>query len=602
MTVSKNFQPLSSGEVLSINSESRFVIGHSTFRVDEFTAALKQLLLEQGLGGITEATIDWLTDEGIECDVLRFGASGWVKGKVRLHLEFAEETSGEASTDPKPKAAAEVLPSVAADSFPSVMSAPISDIDQGSLDDLELEFNEAEFADLSLELDDVEAEPSGLELPDLEPPQPETPKVTDEFFDELEAFDDLDLASSSSPETAQQDSLNDFESLFTEPETEQQEAEAPPEMTSDFVDQEDDLEELFGEEDADFDVLVAADPEPVAQEEIDVAAFDQAADLDDFFGEAESFVDAAPETPPEQTNLESPETPVAFKMPGKETIVSHDTLVQPDEESLENLFGTGDAPEATNPDSLDLDLELGETEAAADLEALFGEGEEEAHGEDEEAAAAIAPDGLEELFGDADDDFDVDLFETPEADLELAESALALDLEEDLEEFTDDEPTAITMEDFNSETGDLGDLFAAVEMPSATEEEEIFQSLLEDDTDTALDDELADLDADVTTENPFAETDEASTVLDGAAVDEEEEADPFALFADNTEDSLDDSDEDLDLAFEDLGNDVFGEDDQALDDLFDEAEESSGGNRAPQTADEGDLGEFINVAMFRKKP
>ena len=95
MTVSKNFQPLSSGEVLSVNSDSQFVIGHSTFRVSEFTAALKQLMLDNGTGGLTPEKIDWLTTEGIECDVLRFGSEGWVKGKVRLHLEFAEDESAQ---------------------------------------------------------------------------------------------------------------------------------------------------------------------------------------------------------------------------------------------------------------------------------------------------------------------------------------------------------------------------------------------------------------------------------------------------------------------------------------------------------------------------
>ena len=83
MTVSKNFQPLSSGEVLSVSNESQIVIGHSTFRVSEFTAALKQLMLDNGVGGVTPETIDWLTAEGITA---MFYASAPMGG---LRVKFA---------------------------------------------------------------------------------------------------------------------------------------------------------------------------------------------------------------------------------------------------------------------------------------------------------------------------------------------------------------------------------------------------------------------------------------------------------------------------------------------------------------------------------
>ncbi|MGB5968112.1 MAG: KGK domain-containing protein, partial [Spirulinaceae cyanobacterium] len=89
------FEPLSGGEVLSVDDSVQFLIGHTTFRAEELSQALRTQILEHGIGGLTEAKKHWLTENGINCEVLRFGANGWQKGKVRISLEFCP-SEGEA--------------------------------------------------------------------------------------------------------------------------------------------------------------------------------------------------------------------------------------------------------------------------------------------------------------------------------------------------------------------------------------------------------------------------------------------------------------------------------------------------------------------------
>lgn len=599
--MSKNFQPLSSGEVLSVNNASSFVIGHSTFRVDEFTTALKKLLLEQGLGGLTEETIDWLTDNGIECDVLRFGASGWVKGKVRLHLEFAEDEAGEASADPKPQAATDDLPSVAANEFstPAMAMATASATDQSVLEELELEFNEADFADLTLELGGAEAQ-----LPEIEDSETIT---SEQSFDD---FDGLDL-DFNEDEAATQAEPDDFEALFGEDseagdlapesaaasaeradeledlfgdETPEPEAVIAPESEATFAEPADDLEDLFGEEDADFDVLVAAEPDH-SELDLDFAGAD---DLEDLFGDETNEIEALSDEPvseaiaPGETDESSTEIADLSTTIGKETVVSQDTLVQSDEASLESLMGG------------EPDFSFDSPTDALDAEHLDDLLETEVTDESSE-------DDLEDLFGESDDTFGTDLFDGPDAeleDLELTDEAIALDLEDFVD---DDEPTAITVEDdvnFDDD-GTLEDLEDLFETPETNAEEDVFQSLLADDSPDSLGDSdelLGDEEA-----NPFASSEAVSTLPDSPTIDDEE--DPFAVFSDTSdtgEETLDELGEDLGLSLDTEGEeDIFADaGDLGLDDLF---EETDTAEPSPSQSTNEDLGEFINVAMFRKK-
>ncbi len=97
----ENFQPLSSGEVLSISNSSQIIFEHSTFRAGEFLKKLQQLFLEHQIDRLDPESIAWLTEQGVDCEVLRFGSDKWVKGRVRLHLEFCEDQQ---ATSPSYKA------------------------------------------------------------------------------------------------------------------------------------------------------------------------------------------------------------------------------------------------------------------------------------------------------------------------------------------------------------------------------------------------------------------------------------------------------------------------------------------------------------------
>ncbi|NEO28317.1 MAG: hypothetical protein F6K03_15910, partial [Kamptonema sp. SIO4C4] len=92
------FEPLEGGEVLFVENSAQVLIGHNTFRVSEITEALKQYARSQGKE--TETLDDWLSPDGLTCEVLRFGAQGWQRGKVRISVEFAP-------SEPRPQPHAE---------------------------------------------------------------------------------------------------------------------------------------------------------------------------------------------------------------------------------------------------------------------------------------------------------------------------------------------------------------------------------------------------------------------------------------------------------------------------------------------------------------
>jgi hypothetical protein len=99
--VDNHFEPLAIGEVLSIEESAQILIGHRTFRVDEFADAVKKQM--QTTKGWTKEKDAWFSEDGVPCEVLRFTANGWQKGKVRIHLEFCPQ-----DFEDQPQAAATV--------------------------------------------------------------------------------------------------------------------------------------------------------------------------------------------------------------------------------------------------------------------------------------------------------------------------------------------------------------------------------------------------------------------------------------------------------------------------------------------------------------
>lgn len=82
MSMDNEFHRLHHYEVVSINTENLDSLDVSdTFKVIQLLEAIKELV---GL----ETAESSLFDKGIECEVLRFRANSWRRGKVRLSLEF----------------------------------------------------------------------------------------------------------------------------------------------------------------------------------------------------------------------------------------------------------------------------------------------------------------------------------------------------------------------------------------------------------------------------------------------------------------------------------------------------------------------------------
>ncbi len=179
------FVPLAPGEVLSIDDSVQILIGHHTFRVGEFAEAIK-MQLEYAIQGWTQDKDAWFSQEGIPCEVLRFSAQGWQKGKVRINLEFCP-------LDPE-----EAVREAAASHHESVIAAPPASISD-ELDSDELDLDESL---ISMQEDEFDLEATGVSADALE--LGEAPTSTHDEFDlevpaasaaaiELGAAEDFDL-------------------------------------------------------------------------------------------------------------------------------------------------------------------------------------------------------------------------------------------------------------------------------------------------------------------------------------------------------------------------------------------------------------------------
>lgn len=93
------FHPLKSGEVICVANPVQFVSPHNTFRVSELAEALKQELIKYSSYGVSEEDLGWLSLEGSDCAVLKFGAPGWKKGKLRIKIEFCPDDADGDYTD-----------------------------------------------------------------------------------------------------------------------------------------------------------------------------------------------------------------------------------------------------------------------------------------------------------------------------------------------------------------------------------------------------------------------------------------------------------------------------------------------------------------------
>ncbi|HEY9598850.1 MAG TPA: KGK domain-containing protein [Cyanophyceae cyanobacterium] len=167
------FEPLATGEVLSVDESVQILIGHRTFRAGEFSDALKTQI-EYGISGWTSDKDAWFSEEGIPCEVLRFSSKGWQKGKVRIRLEFCPQESEEeggrarATFESKPAPAAPV----------EIPEEPVFDESPFDLADLDEDLSLSGTSDIESELDLGESVAEEL---DVEEPTAHKVDETDEF-------------------------------------------------------------------------------------------------------------------------------------------------------------------------------------------------------------------------------------------------------------------------------------------------------------------------------------------------------------------------------------------------------------------------------------
>lgn len=83
------FGLLNNDEVLFVRS-GRILMPNATFKASEFLDALAQLVSERE-DEWTDDQEGWFNEQGLACEVLRFGNQGWQRGKVRIRLEFVPE-------------------------------------------------------------------------------------------------------------------------------------------------------------------------------------------------------------------------------------------------------------------------------------------------------------------------------------------------------------------------------------------------------------------------------------------------------------------------------------------------------------------------------
>jgi KGK domain len=116
------FEPLDSGEVVSVRNDIQILNGHRTFRVGELSDAIKAQLASE-IAGWTEDKNNLLDLEGVDCEALRFGANGWQKGRMRLCLEFCPDEPHAAAEQATGTSVAETSFTTTSPSAPAV--APV---------------------------------------------------------------------------------------------------------------------------------------------------------------------------------------------------------------------------------------------------------------------------------------------------------------------------------------------------------------------------------------------------------------------------------------------------------------------------------------------
>ncbi len=428
----KQFEPLASGEVLSVDQSVQLLLGQTTFRASELAAALKGVVLAKTQGSPAQG--DWFSDQGVACEALRFGARGWQRGRVRIRLEFHPE-----SEELQPDAQAQTVPEPAIASPPIAIGTPAPDTSEDWLEPVEPPAPEPPVSD-PFELVEDELEPSSEPefsadeveevFEDAPPPHFELDDAEDDelegVFDDTDAevgdiFDgapEPDLGLVEIPEEDEDASLllgdddedededtDDFDLVgAADDETEDVFGDIPEEEDSSGTTEAavaEGSDDFLGLEEGDGEDLFAVTAEDEAEDDL-FAATEAAEEDDAFFGMAgeeasEGFLGSA---------VEEDEGEDLFSLGGDVATSRDDTddifaaAEEEDELLLESNGGAGAELAATADDDDDIfgtgegiDFDLGD---ALTDELSLGRGDPEANGKDEE-------DVFEDIWQDIDD-------------------------------------------------------------------------------------------------------------------------------------------------------------------------------------------------------
>jgi len=392
--VDKQFEPLASGEVLSVDRSVQILLRQTTFRASEFAAALKAAILAKTQGSPAQA--DWFSDRGVPCEALRFGARGWQRGRVRISLEFhpdSDELQPDARTSeaPEPPAIAP-LPAPApagddsddSDDWLEPVDVPASEpsavLPKPAEDEGELEpATEASASDIEPhEIEDVfeDAPPPPFELVDDSDEELEAPLTADSDVDDIFAHaPDPDLDDLSDSRADAVEDVAEFvegDTLFEEaPANEPADTAASSDtnLGEDAADESEGEDDLFADDTTE---ELLTDAEAGEGEDLFGAAEESAVEGEDIFA-ADAMGDGAPFGMVEDEGSDDLFGAIAPEAGGS----NEANLLEDDED---DLFGSGEA------DDLSLDLEedrgaiaLGSTDdelVAGDEDDLFGNSDE----------------------------------------------------------------------------------------------------------------------------------------------------------------------------------------------------------------------------------
>jgi len=292
MGVDNQFEPLASGEVLSVDESAQILIGHRTFRVSELADAIKTQL-EHGLSEWTQDKNAWFSEEGISCEVLRFSSGGWQKGKVRINLEFCPQVAEE-KTPVEPISGDAETEDELAEEESSISMDEDFDVEQPSmsLDEADHEYELSAEDQQQDSLGDFMDEGTSFPMEELEEEEP--PVSFESDFDELSTDEEEEPSVSFESDFEEmspgeeEEPLVSFESDFEE---------MSPGEEEEPVSFGDDLEELSVEEEEESPVSFGDDLEELSAEEEDTSA-----SFDDEFDELSSSIEEELEMEKESTS------------------------------------------------------------------------------------------------------------------------------------------------------------------------------------------------------------------------------------------------------------------------------------------------------------